>query len=260
MKLKAVIFILIVFSIFLSGCNNPVDFPEPIPPDPPEPEVPIDDPPEEKDPFVLKGKWGSYKYIRLENFIEISAFLWEDQEEEVIIPEEIDQLPVISIGERAFYQTFERSVIIPESVKIINASAFYRCYYLEEISLSKNIIYLGNNPFFRCSSLRAIHVSPENQRFSSLDGVLFNKDQTVLLSYPEGKESPDYVIPDSVTEIDEAAFGYHTKLKNIYIPSSVQKISEYNIFIYPDDIVLHVKKDSVGEAYAKRHELSYVYW
>ena len=224
---KTIIFILTVLTLLLVGCNEFSDIPEPdVQLSPPI----INDFPEQEEEFA------SYRYIKLKDGVEITRFLWTD-EEEVVIPEQIDQLPVVSIGDSSFYQSFEKFLILPESVETINDSAFYRCYYLEEISLGSNIVYMGNNPFFRCSSLKTINVSPENRYFLSLDGVLYNKDQTVLLVYPEGKEDSDYVIPDSVTEIDGMAFGYHTKLKNIYIPATVQKMPEYNIFIYPDDIV-----------------------
>ena len=44
-----------------------------------------------------------------------------------------------------------------------------------------------------------------HEKYSSVSGVLFNKDKTELIKYPGGKEGP-YTIPDSVVDIDMNAF------------------------------------------------------
>jgi hypothetical protein len=58
----------------------------------------------------------------------------------------------------------------------------------------------------------------------SEDGVLFNKDKTVLIFYPPCKADKTYVIPDTVTFIDEKAFEGNVILTSVTIPDSVTKI------------------------------------
>ena len=53
-----------------------------------------------------------------------------------------------------------------------------------------------------CTSLTAITVDAANPAYSSVDGVLFDKSQTTLLQYPDGKAGA-YTIPDSVTSIGD---------------------------------------------------------
>jgi hypothetical protein len=60
--------------------------------------------------------------------------------------------------------------------------------------------------------------------YSSVDGVLFNKLQTLLIKYPEGKSDNSYTIPDSVTSIGGWAFYNCTSLTSITIPDSVTSI------------------------------------
>lgn len=72
-----------------------------------------------------------------------------------------------------------------------------------------------------------ISVSAENKKYSSLDGILYNKNGTALICCPEGK---DYAtILDGVTSIEESAFESCRNLLNVTIPESVIDIS-YNAF------------------------------
>ncbi|NCB44312.1 MAG: leucine-rich repeat domain-containing protein, partial [Clostridia bacterium] len=74
--------------------------------------------------------------------------------------------------------------------------------------------------FGGCSSLTEIIVGESNPNYSSLDGVLFNKDQTTLIQYPGGK-SGAYTIQDNVTEIGNCAFSGCSSLTSVSIPDSV---------------------------------------
>ena len=78
--------------------------------------------------------------------------------------------------------------------------------------------------FYFCYDLTSIKVSETNAYFSSIDGVLFNKDLTTILRYPAGKTDTEYVIPDSVTSIDNNAFTYSKNLTSVTIPSGVTSI------------------------------------
>jgi hypothetical protein len=75
--------------------------------------------------------------------------------------------------------------------------------------------------------LTAITVSASNPNYSSLNGVLFNKNQTLLYTYPMGKSGTSYVIPNTVTSIGNNAFSGCTGLTSITIPNSVTSIGAY---------------------------------
>jgi len=81
-----------------------------------------------------------------------------------------------------------------------------------------------NGAFFGCTSLTAINVAADNGRYSSVDGVLFNKSKTVLIQFPGGKTGT-YTIPKGVTSIGGGAFRY-SSLTGINIPTSVSSIGE----------------------------------
>ena len=95
-----------------------------------------------------------------------------------------------------------------------------------------------------CSSLSSITVDTGNLNYSSLDGVLFNKLQTLLIQYSIGKSNDSYTIPDSVTSIGEYAFYYGTNLTTITIPDSVTSIGKY-AFFYCSNLTSITIPDSV---------------
>lgn len=74
------------------------------------------------------------------------------------------------------------------------------------------------------SSVKNITVDAKNQHYSSVDGVLFNKDCTELIYYPRGSELVDYVIPDGVMSIGDSAFSNSLHMTSVVIPDSVTSI------------------------------------
>lgn len=74
------------------------------------------------------------------------------------------------------------------------------------------------------SALESYYVNDENLYFSSVDGVLFNKNQTFLYAYSDNKVTEAYRIPDSVTEVRIDAFRNPRCLEKVIIPKSVEKM------------------------------------
>ena len=126
---------------------------------------------------------------------------------------------ITSIESRAFFDCSSlRSIEIPISVMSIGDVAFYNCSSLVSIEIPAGVTSIGENAFSSCSSLRSIDVDQNNTAYSSVEGILFNKDQTVLLRYPEGKAQTVYQIPEGVTDIADSAFSHCTSLSNVEIP------------------------------------------
>ena len=205
---------------------------------------------------VSEQTYDDFNYKVENNGIIITRFL--NDSENVIIPSEINNKSVKSMGKDSFYQRTEmKSIFIPDSVVSIEENAFYRCYSLEKMEISKYVQQIGSNPFFRCTALTQITVDPENQNFSEKDGVLFNKDKTTLLVYPEGKADDVYYIPVSVKTIAADAFGYSCNFTLLYIGENVDEFPDHNIIVNNPETTLVVKAGSTAEQYAKEYQIKY---
>lgn len=77
----------------------------------------------------------------------------------VNIPDHIDDLPVTTIGNCAFYDCKSlTSIQIPNSVTIIGDNAFEYCKSLRNISISNSVTTIGDGAFDGCSSLTSIQI------------------------------------------------------------------------------------------------------
>jgi hypothetical protein len=154
--------------------------------------------------------------------IEITKYIGD--EKSVSIPSEVDGKAVTSIGKNAFWGCDEvTSIKIPEGVTNIGTSAFFNCMKLKQITFPSTVMSIGESIFVKCSSLEAIEVTAPNMAYYSVDGVLFDRHMTEIISYP-AKKSGDYVIPDSVLNIHKNCFIGCTLLTKITIPDSVIEI------------------------------------
>lgn len=142
------------------------------------------------------------------------------------------QLPasITSIGSYSFKACKALTAInIPDNVTQIGALAFYQCTNLEcDINISKALTNIGTGAFRICNNIKSFIVDSENTNYSSDEnGVLFDKDKTVLLQYPAGNQSVDYIVPDTVNEIGDYAFWASYSLKNITVPDTIEYVGEY---------------------------------
>ncbi len=116
------------------------------------------------------------------------------------------------------------SIDIPNSIQYIGGSAFSVCESLKSIEIPNSVSYLAGNAFEYCSVLRTIEVASDNPYYCDLDGVVYSKDKTTVVSYPRGKHGA-YVILEGVTSIGSNAFSVCDSLTAIDIPHSVNSIS-----------------------------------
>ncbi len=137
---------------------------------------------------------------------------------------------VTSIGDNAFRDCCNMTdAVLSESTVSIGAYAFADCSGLIGITIPKSVIAIGEHAFVDCSSLSAIVVDPENDHFSAVEGVLYDKYCTTLIRYPMGKTG-NCVIPDGVVTICENAFRDCSGLESIKVPDSVSNIGDYAFY------------------------------
>lgn len=127
-------------------------------------------------------------------------------------------------------------ITIPESVTKIEFWAFRNCDSLKEINISKNVDEIGNYVFGNCDSLENILVDELNENYTSDEnGVLYNKNKTILIQYPTGKKTTTYALADSVETIKENAFAENTVLETIILNNNLKEI-RYDSFLNCESI------------------------
>jgi len=136
------------------------------------------------------------------------------------------------------------SVTIGDSVKSIGSEAFNACYSLTNVTIPKSVTNIASDSFTACINLNAITVDTLNSFYSSVDGVLFDKNVTALVRYPGGRAG-SYTIPSSVTNIGNSAFSSSTGLTSATIPSSVTSIG--NDAFYDSSLTSVVISDGITD-------------
>ena len=118
------------------------------------------------------------------------------------------------------------SIVVPDSVEYLGDFAFFKCKSLTSAYIGKGVENDQNGVFHLCESLEAIDVDPENMHFSSRDGVLYSKDESVLIRYPEGKAADLFIIPETVTTIAANSFLKCNSLTSVTITKNVVTIDK----------------------------------
>ena len=181
--------------------------------------TPISESKVEEEPEVKKS--GDYEYIVLDDETAcIKQYNGED--EELIIPEKIDEIRVTGIGDYVFLGKTN----------------------LKEITISDSVESIGINPFAQCKNLLNINISPNHPTLFFLDNVLFYKPEKKIVSYLCASEKSKYEIPKGIKIIGDSAFSGCKNLEKINIPDSVQLIGD-SAFAFCDKIKEITIPDSV---------------
>ena len=168
-----------------------------------------------------------------------------------------------TVGENAFYNSlYIKEMILPNSVEVIEKRAFGACQLLLNLTLSSNLKKIESDAFNGTmiqhitipSSVTSLHkaslrgmeyleeiiVKEDNLNYASVDGVLYNKDLTILMQYPSHKTDAEYSVLNGTLTINEEAFWHNDtskyfgiNLKVINIPESV---INFELLKYPSSI------------------------
>lgn len=115
------------------------------------------------------------------------------------------------------------SLTLPASLEQINSEALIGLK-ITALTISAGVQVIENSALSGMSALSEFSVAAENQFFSAQDGVLFDKNKTVLVQYPGGNSRTSYTVPDTVTEIASGAFRGIHNLATVTLPEGVQII------------------------------------
>jgi hypothetical protein len=160
----------------------------------------------------------------------------------VIIPASIEGKPVVSIEPKAFMGNSKiEEVVLPENLKFINAFAFTACSKLSKINIPNSLIKIDYKafamtgikelnlpqsmetilPIGKCLEMVKILVDPANPNYQAIEGVLYDKQLTVLIHVPSKLKKQKLKVPESVRTIAQCSL-WDSNLKSIQIPKDAQ--------------------------------------
>lgn len=134
---------------------------------------------------------------------------------------------VSSIGWNAFYEcsSLTDSTIISNNIFKIEPGAFNHCTGFTKIIIPDNVKFIyDKNVFQHCSNLKEFIVTPQNNNYTTIDGILLSKDLKTLIAYPLKKSK--YYIPENIVTIGVGSFIGCENLTSITIPNTVKTIKE----------------------------------
>lgn len=165
----------------------------------------------------------SFKNVLLPDCIQIieeSAFEGCENLSSINLPSSLQK-----IGDKTFAHCIHLSSIkFPNGLLVIGKKAFRDCDSISTLDIPASVTEIGDLAFTYNVHLSEINVSRGNKNYLSDDGVLFGKDGSVLIQFPQGKSQNQFKIPNGVTRICDRAFVHCDSLKKIKMPETLTEI------------------------------------
>lgn len=116
------------------------------------------------------------------------------------------------------------SLVLPANLATVGPLALSGCANLGEITVPKSVKTIGAGAFSSNSKMQSIQVEAGSTTFSSVDGVLFDKNQLTLIQFPAGRTG-SYSVPAGVTKVQDAAFK-GANIQSVSLPVSISRLGD----------------------------------
>ena len=145
-----------------------------------------------------------------------------DSLEEVVLGKGLEKVG----GETFRYCEKLTKLTVKGNIESIDSSVFYNTA-IKELQVGKGVSSLKET-LYGLEALEKIEVEEGNESYISEEGVLYNKEKTTLIRYPQSKsDQTEYKVPDGVKTIGEDAFIRNKTITKVELPDSVQTINAY---------------------------------
>lgn len=142
--------------------------------------------------------------------------------ETVALPETVENM-----GNQVFYYcTALDDISIPDKVTELGSYTFYGCLALKSFEVPANLEDIGAMSFVACPSLETITVADGNAKYTAVDNVLYDSEESILYLYPAGRSDTSFTLPDSTLVVYAGAFFAAGNLQQITFDEKLQYIGE----------------------------------
>ena len=147
------------------------------------------------------------------------------------LPDSVTQIDEDAFGNCDLQEQVVQEIVSSDNITFIGSRAFEGNKNIYTVHIGKNVEYIQTETFnymstpsfHDCTNLTSITVSPENQTYTSINGLLCSKDGRSLLYVPVGL-SGRLDVPAGIETIGREAMHYAFSIKIVHIPKSVKKI------------------------------------
>ena len=178
----------------------------------------------------LKRPWNvterniGYSYIPSENGIII--YQYDGYDQDINVPPTIDGKTVIGFKYECFKNGLRYNgnkitkITLPNTITSLGDKTFTNLQNLAEVNIPIKVEEINMNNFIGCENLTSINVDKDNEKYCSIDGILFNKIKTIIFKCPINNNNTNFSSPSSLERVEEYAFH---NVKNIEIANLKKK-------------------------------------
>ena len=166
-----------------------------------------------------------WSYSKIEHGVLVTRYKGDAQHP--VVPDTLDRLPVIGVGEKAFYDKRDmKAVSLPDTIEAFGDFAFSGCQMLKTVRIGPMVKRVGKHAFVNCKDLADIEVDAQNESFHSSNGVLYTKSPAGVVCRLQYATRDEVVLPTDVVSVAQEAFLYNVELKRILLNDKLEDIGE----------------------------------
>ena len=180
-------------------------------------------------PYSVSEKNIGFFYRSTNNGLII--YQYDGYDENINVPSTIEGKTVIGFENKCFYigESYSKikikKITLPNTITSLGDYTFNNLINLEEVNIPSNITVINLDVFKGCDNLSYINIDKDNPIYSSVDGVLFDKNKTNLIRYPPGKKG-NFTCPESLKKVKSYAFNQTKNIENIKFRDNINNIEE----------------------------------
>ena len=168
---------------------------------------------------------------------------YDGYDEDVKVPSLIDNKTVIGFTKKCFFngQSWSgikiKSITLPYTIYSLGNETFNDLKYLLKVNIPYNVTEINTNVFAGCDDLESINIAENNSKYTSEEGVLYDKNKKNLFKYPSAKVNRNFTVPSSLERIENYSF---TNSKNIEILKITEKVNYIGSYAFSSSNVKEI--------------------